>query len=164
MNKARFSELRSKMPAEAQAQARALADHFLREMPLAELRRARAQTQQELAISLNVNQAWVSKLERQTDMYLSTLRGYVEALGGELEIVARFHNGSVRLSSLGEVTRSADVAPPAVAEPLSNAYEAESKPNAFVDASAEGGPGFMSQKDQMTRYTGSRTEPVTQAA
>ncbi len=51
---------------------------------------------------LNVNQAAVSKLERRTDMYVSTLREFVRAMGGELEITARFPEGTVRINQFEE--------------------------------------------------------------
>ena len=60
------------------------------EATLRQLRKAREQSQEELARTLGVKQAAVSKLERRTDMYISTLRGLIEAMGGTLEIVARF--------------------------------------------------------------------------
>jgi hypothetical protein len=60
------------------------------EMTLRQLRKARAQSQQAVGELLSINQTAVSKLERRTDMYVSTLRSFVEAMGGELEIVARF--------------------------------------------------------------------------
>src|SRR5262249_12548792 len=60
------------------------------ELTLAQLREARRRSQAELAQKLGVQQAAISRLERRTDMYLSTLRGLVEAMGGSLEIVARF--------------------------------------------------------------------------
>ncbi len=47
---------------------------------------------------LHINQSAVSKLERRTDMYLSTLRSYIEAMGGELEIIARFPDRAVRIT------------------------------------------------------------------
>ena len=48
------------------------------------------------------SEASVSKLERRADMYISTLRGFVEAMGGELEIVARFPDGDVRIDQFTE--------------------------------------------------------------
>ncbi len=61
-------------------------------------------TQDQLAADLHINQASVAKLERRTDMYLSTLRRFVEAVGGELEIVARFPDQPpVRLRGIGEL-------------------------------------------------------------
>jgi transcriptional regulator with XRE-family HTH domain len=68
---------------------------MLAELPLQGLRQARALSQQELAEVLGLNQATISKLERRTDMYLSSLRRFVEAMGGELEICARFPEGKV---------------------------------------------------------------------
>jgi len=66
-------------------------------LALGELRKARAVSQQTLAGKLDVGQPAVAKLERRADMYVSNLRRYVEALGGELEITARFPEGSVTL-------------------------------------------------------------------
>jgi transcriptional regulator with XRE-family HTH domain len=71
-------------------------------MPLHELRAARSLTQEKLAGELKVNQAAVSKLERRTDMYVSTLRAYVRAMGGELEIIARFPDGEVRIEQFDD--------------------------------------------------------------
>jgi transcriptional regulator with XRE-family HTH domain len=62
-------------------------------------------TQEALARRLGSQQALVSKLERRADMYVSSLRTYVEALGGELEIVARFPNGAVRITQFEEIGR-----------------------------------------------------------
>jgi predicted transcriptional regulator len=73
------------------------------EMALHELRQARERSQQELARELKVGQPAVAKLERRADMYVSNLRRYVEALGGSLEITARFPEGSVSISNFGEL-------------------------------------------------------------
>ena len=59
---------------------------------LKDLREAVERTQEELAASLGVGQDTVSRIERRSDILLSTLRRYVEAMGGELELVARFPN------------------------------------------------------------------------
>lgn len=69
------------------------------EMPLNELRQARGLSQKALAAVLHVEQPAIAKLERRTDMYISTLRKHIEAMGGELEIVAKFPEGSVRIKS-----------------------------------------------------------------
>ena len=71
----------------------------LAEMPLAELRQARKFTQQQIAETLKIKQASVSKMESQTDMYISTIRKYVEAMGGELEIIAKFPEGIVKVEN-----------------------------------------------------------------
>jgi DNA-binding XRE family transcriptional regulator len=60
------------------------------EATLREIRAAHSQSQAMIAEKFGVNQAAVSKLERRTDMYVSTLRDYIRAMGGELEIIARF--------------------------------------------------------------------------
>ena len=91
----KFSELRAQMSPEARAEARRLADEDLKEMPLHELRAARHLTQQQLAKSLDMTQAAVSQLEQRTDVYLSTLENFVEAMGGRLEMYAVFPDGKV---------------------------------------------------------------------
>jgi transcriptional regulator with XRE-family HTH domain len=56
---------------------------------LRELRQATGKAQAEIAAALKIKQPSVSKIERQADMYISTLRSYVEAIGGELELTVR---------------------------------------------------------------------------
>src|SRR5438128_342819 len=70
-------------------------------LPLHELRKRRAVSQQELAGKLTVGQPAVAKLERRADIYVSNLRRYVEALGGTLEITARFSDGAVTIAEFG---------------------------------------------------------------
>jgi hypothetical protein len=60
------------------------------EMTLRQLRRARKLTQQKIAKSLHIGQEGVSKLEKRSDLLISTLRSYVEAMGGNLSLVAEF--------------------------------------------------------------------------
>ncbi|NJN40068.1 MAG: XRE family transcriptional regulator [Gammaproteobacteria bacterium] len=74
---------------------------------LKDLRQAVEQTQEELAASLGVGQDTVSRIERRSDLLLSTLRRYVEAMGGELELVARFPNRSPLIIEHIAVKRSA---------------------------------------------------------
>lgn len=93
-----FKTLKEKMSPEARARAEERAERLLEKMPLHELRAARRLTQERLAKSLHVKQAAVPKLERRTDMYVSTLREFIAAMGGELEITARFPKGSVRIN------------------------------------------------------------------
>jgi DNA-binding XRE family transcriptional regulator len=92
-----FKNLKQKMSPAALARAEKRARKALAEMPLNELRAARQLTQESLAKSLGINQAAVSKMERRTDMYISTLRQFVVAMGGELEITARFPDGVIRI-------------------------------------------------------------------
>jgi transcriptional regulator with XRE-family HTH domain len=70
---------------------------------LRELRLAAGKAQADIAAALGIRQPSVSKLENQADMHVSTLRGYVEAIGGELELVVRLPQGaSIRLDGVGE--------------------------------------------------------------
>ena len=92
-----FNELRAKMSPEAQSRAAARAEAMLVEMQLQELRKSRQVTQVEVAKAMNVEQAAVSKLERREDMYVSTLREYVKALGGELRLVASFPDADIQV-------------------------------------------------------------------
>jgi transcriptional regulator len=92
-----FTNLKERMSPAALERAEKRAKKTLAEMPLRELRAARQLTQESIAKSLGINQAAVSKLERRTDMYISTLRDFVVAMGGELEITARFPDGIVKI-------------------------------------------------------------------
>ncbi len=76
---------------------------LLAEMPLHELRRARALPQRDMAKMLKVNQPAVSKLEQRADVYVSSLRSYMEAVGGKLRIVAEFPEGEVAITNFSEV-------------------------------------------------------------
>lgn len=93
----KFSALRSKMSPEAQARAAARAEAILVEMQLRDLRKSRSLTQVEMANVMNVEQATISKIERRDDMYVSTLTGYVKALGGELKLVASFPDAEIQI-------------------------------------------------------------------
>jgi transcriptional regulator with XRE-family HTH domain len=87
----------------AQARAREKTASMMQDMSLHELRNARELTQGALAEQLKLEQPAVSKLERRTDMYVSTLRKYVEAMGGQLEIIAHFPEGNVWISQFEEL-------------------------------------------------------------
>jgi hypothetical protein len=67
------------------------------EMDLRELRLAAGMTQEEMSAALKSAQSEISRLEKRDDYRVSTLRGYVRALGGRLEIIAKFGNRRVRL-------------------------------------------------------------------
>src|ERR1700746_3432186 len=98
-----FNNLRKRMaPARRTRNARATR-RMRADMTLHELRQAREQSQEDLARELGVGQPAVAKLERRADMYVSNLRRYIEALGGSLEITARFPEGSVNIVNFGEL-------------------------------------------------------------
>ena len=101
-----FRTLREKMSPEARARAAAKAEQMIRDMPLDELREARSLTQEQLAKALGVEQAAVSKMERRTDMYVSTLQTAIRAMGGDLEIRAVFPDGTVRIDQFRDIARS----------------------------------------------------------
>lgn len=84
-----------------------------RAVTLGELRRARDMTQQQLARSLETTQPGVSAIERRTDLYLSTLRSYVEALGGHLEVTAVFADGTVPITTFEALDEKNDDLVPA---------------------------------------------------
>jgi len=89
----KFEELRKKMTPEARARVDARVKHAIDEMTLEQVRRARDFTQLALAAAMETSQGEISKIEKRTDCYVSTLRSFIEGLGGELEIVARFPEG-----------------------------------------------------------------------
>jgi len=94
----KFKELEARMSPEAIQTSDATYHHLKEAMALEELRQALRMTQQELAKTLNVDQSAISKLERRTDMYVSTLQRCIAAMGGQLEICAIFPEGTVRIS------------------------------------------------------------------
>lgn len=99
----KFSGLWAQMAPESQARAEAKAQAMLAEMPLNELRQARGLSQKMLADILHVQQPSIAKMERRTDMYISTLRSHIEAMGGQLEVVARFPDGTVKISNFADL-------------------------------------------------------------
>ncbi len=105
----KFSNLRAKMKPDARERANLMAQYMLAEMPLNELRQARGLSQKMLAEVLHVQQPAIAKIEKRTDMYLSTLRSHIEAMGGELDIVARFPDGSVKISNFSDLGNAASV-------------------------------------------------------
>jgi transcriptional regulator with XRE-family HTH domain len=93
-----FSDLTKRLPPARKARIDDKAAALNTALTLHELRKARTVSQQELASRLAVGQSAVAKLERRGDMYVSNLRRYVEALGGTLEIAARFPDGTVTIA------------------------------------------------------------------
>lgn len=95
-----ISKLRPAQRRKVEARAAQL---IAEEMTLRQLRRARKLTQQKIAKSLHIGQEGVSKLEKRSDLLISTLRSYVKAMGGNLSLVAEFPNGNpVVLSGIAE--------------------------------------------------------------
>jgi transcriptional regulator with XRE-family HTH domain len=90
------------MRARADQRTRELLGEYL----LSEIREGRGKSQMEIAAALGIKQPSLSKLEKQTDMQISTLEKIVKVLGGELEIIARFPKRAVRIRPFGSKHRS----------------------------------------------------------
>ena len=102
-----FQELTKDFAPERRRRIQVKKAELLAEMPLHELRQAMALTQQELANRLKVNQPAVAKLEQRTDIYISSLRSYIESIGGHLRIVASFPTGDVTITNFATVAEEA---------------------------------------------------------
>jgi DNA-binding XRE family transcriptional regulator len=77
-------------PARQQKVEARVQDLIAEELTLQDIRKARKLTQEQMATVLNIGQDSISRLEKRSDMMLSTMRSYIEAMGGSLELVARF--------------------------------------------------------------------------
>lgn len=97
-----YNELRARMDPARRANNDALVRQELQRMALEELRTAKQLTQADMAEVLEVPQSSISRIERRTDMYLSTLRNYVRAMGGVLQIQAIFPDRAVVIDRFGE--------------------------------------------------------------
>lgn len=95
-----FRNLASKLPRGKVEEAKG---RLRGEMSLAELREARQLTQETIGSILDVGQSSVAKVEKRTDMYVGTLRRVVRAMGGDLEIVARFPEGEVKINNFADI-------------------------------------------------------------
>ncbi|MYB47680.1 MAG: transcriptional regulator [Dehalococcoidia bacterium] len=98
-----FSELTRGFTPERRRRIEEMKRELLAEMPLHELRRARELTQRDMAKLLKVNQPAVSKMEQRADVYVSSLRSYIEAVGGKLKIVAEFPEGEIAITNFAKV-------------------------------------------------------------
>lgn len=99
------NDIIGKLPAHRRAKISARANELIaEEMTLRDVRKARALTQERMAELLSIGQDSVSRLEKRSDLLLSTLRSYLAAMDGDLELVVRFKDrGPVVLTSLEEV-------------------------------------------------------------
>lgn len=87
----KLNEIIKKLPQERQNKIEARSQELIAEhMTLQDLRKARELTQERMAETLKIRQDSVSRLEKRSDLLLSTLRSYVNAMGGELKLVAEF--------------------------------------------------------------------------
>lgn len=93
-----FKNLRAKMSPEAKKRSDEIFAELQREVRLTELRNALGVSQEELAQLMKKKQAAISRLERRSDMHVSTLREFISALGGRLQVIASFPDGSYHIS------------------------------------------------------------------
>jgi transcriptional regulator with XRE-family HTH domain len=101
-----FDELADRvMSNKARARASRRTKELLAELLLSEVRKLAGKSQGELARTLGIKQPSLSKLENQDDMQISTLKKIIEALGGEVQIVARFPKAKIRITQFDDVPR-----------------------------------------------------------
>jgi transcriptional regulator with XRE-family HTH domain len=137
-----FSELTKDFTPERRTRVAAKAAALREAMTLEELRKARSLSQEEMAATMEVGQPAVAKLEKRNDMHVSNLRRYVEALGGTLEITARFPEASVVLINIGE--GNANAVAPAGGEPAGQ--DSGSRPNGYrASSGARAGSQFAAK-------------------
>jgi predicted transcriptional regulator len=101
----KWSEIRRKHAPEVEERISGKVKAAAKVMALYQLRQARKRTQVELAKALKINQGAVSTVEKRTDMYVSTLRNYVKAMGGNLKILAEFPEGTVEIDQFESAKR-----------------------------------------------------------
>lgn len=97
-----------RLAANAEAARTMLGDIERRELALRRLRQAHRQSREDLALALKVKEPAIAQLEQRADLYVDNLRRYVEALGGTLEIIARFPDGEVTITSFRDAGPEAD--------------------------------------------------------
>ena len=101
MKRHKWTDIKARTKAETRRRIEYEAQHLSEYLHLSQLRKARGLTQETMAELLDVSQAEVSKMERRTELYVGTLRKFIEAMNGELVIAARFADGvevPIRLS------------------------------------------------------------------
>ncbi len=100
-----LNDVIGKLPPARRQKVEARAQELIaEELTLQDLRKAQKLTQQQMAKALNIGQDSISRLEKRSDMMLSTMRSYIEAMGGSLELVVSFpKRGSVIIKSIEDV-------------------------------------------------------------
>ena len=93
MKRHKWADIKGRTKAATRARIEAEARSLSEELHLSQLRKARGLTQEAMAELLGVSQAEISKMERRTELYVGTLRKFVEAMNGELVLAARFADG-----------------------------------------------------------------------
>jgi len=104
----KWRDIRRTHSPEQEAEIKRRVDEAASVMTLYQLREARSLTQVNLAKVLNVNQGAVSRMEKRTDMYLSTLRNFIQAMGGQLQVKAIFPEGEVEIDQFESLAQPQD--------------------------------------------------------
>ncbi len=99
----KWRDIRRTLSPEQEEATRQYVKSVVEAVTLNQLREARSLTQANLASVLGVNQGSVSKMEKRTDMYISTLRSFIQAMGGQLQIKAVFPEGEVEIEQFKDV-------------------------------------------------------------
>lgn len=102
-----FSELTKDLSPERRKRIEQRKEQLREEMTLSELRKAFLLTQDTLATALNVKQAEISKIENRADMLMSTLRNFVQAMGGDLEVRAVFPDRTIEIANFSSLAGKA---------------------------------------------------------
>jgi DNA-binding XRE family transcriptional regulator len=93
MKRQKWSDIKARIKPATRARIEAEGQRLSDDLHLSQLRKARGLTQETMAELLGVSQAEVSKMERRTELYVGTLRKFIEAMNGELVLAARFPDG-----------------------------------------------------------------------
>lgn len=114
----RYSNLRRQVLERPGASERIAAyrQEMLQELSLAELRHARDLTQAQLAQSLHTTASGISRIEHEMDLYVSTLRRFIESMGGQLQIQAIFPDAEVQITTFSRLDEGKPPAPSEVAQ------------------------------------------------
>jgi transcriptional regulator with XRE-family HTH domain len=102
MPRKNWNQIKHKSSPEQRARAR---EELEEQLSLAELRKALELTQAQLADALDMTQPGISRVEKQTDLFVSTLRSYIEALGGQLHVTAVFDDHEIQIARFGSADR-----------------------------------------------------------
>lgn len=100
----KFSQLTKNFSLERQKEIAQHTEQLRKDLALSELRAALELTKIELAKKLDISNVAVSQICERTDLYISHLRQIIEAMGGQLEIIARFPDKEVKITNFGELT------------------------------------------------------------
>jgi len=106
-----FNNLVDNMSAERRRKIELHTKELMREMEIRELRKALDMTQEELAVALEMKQSAISRIEHQSDMFISTLRIILLAMGATLKIVASFPEGDIQINQFEDIRKGKTFTP-----------------------------------------------------